>query len=235
MKIKLYDLAARDTRLRFSPYCWRTKMALKHKGLPFETIPWRFTDKEAIAVTGQGRVPVLVDRARWVHESWDIAIFLDATYPDRPPLMGTPAERAAARFVNSWCDLTLHPALRPLLLLEVYKLAAEKDQGYFRETREKLVGVPLEELCADQVPALQAVAKIIAPVESTLSACRFLGGEQANYADYVLFGSLQWARTVSDAVLYPPRSATAQWMARLLDQFDGYAQAAPTARDLVTA
>ena len=85
------------------------------------------------------------------------------------------------------------------------------------------------------MPALQAVAKIVAPVESTLSACRFLGGEQANYADYVLFGSLQWARTVSDAVLYPPRSATAQWMARLLDQFDGYARAAPTARDLVTA
>ena len=41
--IKLYDLAAAEDDRRFSPYCWRTKMALKHKGLEFETVPWRFT------------------------------------------------------------------------------------------------------------------------------------------------------------------------------------------------
>ena len=68
--IKFFDLAARDTRLRFSPYCWRTKMALKHKGLAFETTPWRFTDKEAIANSGQGRVPVLIfDDGKWLNES----------------------------------------------------------------------------------------------------------------------------------------------------------------------
>ena len=41
MTIKLYDLAGEDAALRFSPFCWRTKMALKHKGLPFETEVWR--------------------------------------------------------------------------------------------------------------------------------------------------------------------------------------------------
>ena len=36
-------------------------MALAHKELEVETVPWRFTEKDVIAFSGQGRVPVLVD------------------------------------------------------------------------------------------------------------------------------------------------------------------------------
>ena len=36
-------------------------MALAHKGLAVETIPWRFTDKAALAFSGQERVPVIRD------------------------------------------------------------------------------------------------------------------------------------------------------------------------------
>ena len=57
----LYDLAAADDKRRFSPYCWRIKMALAHKELEVETVPWRFTEKDVIAFSGQRRVPVLVD------------------------------------------------------------------------------------------------------------------------------------------------------------------------------
>jgi glutathione S-transferase len=45
MSMILYDLAGADPDLRFSPFCWRTRFALAHKGLPVETIPWRFTEK----------------------------------------------------------------------------------------------------------------------------------------------------------------------------------------------
>ena len=45
----------------FSPYCWRTKFALAHKGIPVETVPWRFTDKAALAFSGQDKVPALRD------------------------------------------------------------------------------------------------------------------------------------------------------------------------------
>ena len=49
MAIIMHDLAGADPALRFSPYCWRTRMALAHKGLAVETIPWRFTEKAALA------------------------------------------------------------------------------------------------------------------------------------------------------------------------------------------
>ena len=69
MAIKLYDLAGAEADRRFSPYCWRTKMALAHKGLDFETIPWHFTDKSAIAFSGSERVPVIVDDETSVADS----------------------------------------------------------------------------------------------------------------------------------------------------------------------
>ncbi|HZT50556.1 MAG TPA: glutathione S-transferase N-terminal domain-containing protein, partial [Stellaceae bacterium] len=79
--LQLYDLAAAEPDRRFSPYCWRARMALAHKGLEVETIPWRFTEKERLAPTGQGRVPVLVDGERWVWDSWAIAEYLEDRYP----------------------------------------------------------------------------------------------------------------------------------------------------------
>jgi glutathione S-transferase len=233
--IRFFDLAARDPRLRFSPYCWRTKMALKHKGLAFETTPWRFTDKDAIKPTDQGRVPTLIDGSQWLHDSWQIALFLDRTYPDRPALMHSDAERAAARFVNNWCDFILHLAMRSLLLLDVYKNAAEKDQPYFRESREKVVGMTLEQLCSDRAAAVQAYVKTFAPMERTLKDEKFLGGAQPNYADYALFGSLQWANCISGTTFLPDDSAAAAWFERLLDLYDGYARKAPTVRDLAAA
>ena len=88
MTIQMYDLAGADPALRFSPYCWRIRMALAHKELPVRCIPWRFTEKERIAFSGQGLVPVIVDGDKVVHDSWKIAQYLEATYPDRPSLFG---------------------------------------------------------------------------------------------------------------------------------------------------
>src|SRR5438445_154750 len=59
MTLKLYDLAGADLQRRFSPYCWRIRLALAHKGLAVETIPWRFVDKAAIAPSGEGKAPAL--------------------------------------------------------------------------------------------------------------------------------------------------------------------------------
>ena len=55
-------------------------------GWAVETIPWRFTDKEAIVPSGQTKVPVLVDDGEWIADSWTIAIRLERKYPERPSL-----------------------------------------------------------------------------------------------------------------------------------------------------
>jgi glutathione S-transferase len=136
--MKLFDLAGSESDRRFSPYCWRTKLALAHKGLNVETIPWRFTDSHAIAMSGQGRVPVLLDGNKVVSDSWTIAEYLEDTYPDRPSLFGGTQARRVTRFINSWADTILNTGLVRLLLTDIYTHLHEKDRRYFRESREAL-------------------------------------------------------------------------------------------------
>jgi len=50
MGIVLYELAAADPAVRFSPHCWKVRIALAHKGLKTEGLPWRFTEKQVIVV-----------------------------------------------------------------------------------------------------------------------------------------------------------------------------------------
>ena len=77
MSLKLFELVGIDETRPFSPFCWRTRMALAHKGLSAETIPWCFTEKGAIAPHGSEKVPVLLDGDRAVVDSWTIANYLE--------------------------------------------------------------------------------------------------------------------------------------------------------------
>jgi len=54
--ITLYDLVAQDDR-RPSPFCWRVKFALAHKGLDWTTVPVGFTEKDKIAFAGSHSCP----------------------------------------------------------------------------------------------------------------------------------------------------------------------------------
>jgi len=223
----LYDLAGADPARRFSPYCWRTKMALRHKGLDFETVPWRFTEKEVIAFSGQGTVPVFVDGERTVRDSWAIANYLEDTYPDRPSLFGADAARDVTRFVNSWADTVLLGAILRVVLMDIYARIDEKDKGYFRESREKRFGMKLEDFAADAAGSLAALRNTLQPVRTTLGAQPWLGGEAPRYADYIVFGCLQWARCISPVELLAADDPVAQWRGRLLDLYGGFARQSP--------
>jgi glutathione S-transferase len=219
--IELYDLAGAEEDRRFSPFCWRTRLALAHKGLPVRTIPWRFTEKEKIAPTGQGRVPVIVDDGRWIADSWAIALYLEATYPDRPSLFGAAAGKALSRFYNNWADVVLHPALIRLNLLDIWHHVAAQDKEYFRRSREQRFGTSLEAFVADRDQRLQGFRQSLTPLRLTLEAQPFLGGEAPLYADYIVFGAFQWTRCISDYAVLAADDPIAAWRRRMLDLFDG--------------
>ena len=50
MPLKLYELVGTDESRPFSPFCWRTCMALAHKGLSAETIQARPATMRAYAL-----------------------------------------------------------------------------------------------------------------------------------------------------------------------------------------
>jgi glutathione S-transferase len=220
MTVTLYDLAGADANRRFSPYCWRIRLALEHKELPVETIPWRFTDKEVIAFSGQDRVPVLVDAGKALAGSWIIANYLEQKRPDGRSLFGGQAGAALTRFVESWTDAVLLPGMLPLILIDVFAHLHEKDRSYFRSSRERRLGMTLEAACADRANKVIGFRQILAPLRSTLKIHSFLGGEAPNYADYIVFGGFMWARSTSPFKLLEKDDPVALWRDRMLNRFE---------------
>jgi glutathione S-transferase len=181
MARKLYDLAGADPNLRFSPYCWRARLALAHKGMEVETVPWRFTEKDVIAFSGQGLVPVLVDGDATIADSWAIATYLEERYPDRPSLFGGFSGVAPTRFVNAWANTILNPGIVRMIAADIFSVLHEKDKAYFRQTREQRFGMPLEAVQADRESRLPGFRQTLEPLRSALKAQPYLGGEQPTY------------------------------------------------------
>jgi glutathione S-transferase len=225
--MKLYDLAGRDPEHRFSPYCWRSRLALAHKGVAAEIIPWRFTDKPAIAFSGQGKVPVLVDGETIVFDSTRIAEYLEAKFPGAPTLFGGAEARAVTGFIVSWTDTVLLPALVRCYVSDIVRHLHEQDRGYFRETREARFGMTLEATTGDRDTTLPALRQLLSPLRHVLGRQAYLGGMTPLYADYVVFGGFQWARMVSRFEILEEGDPIHGWRERMLDAHDGLARRAP--------
>ena len=227
MTIRLFELAAADTNRRFSPYCWRSRLALAHKALDVDTIPWRFTEKDAIAKSGQGRVPVLFDMDRVVSDSWTIAEYLEDNYSERPSLFGGPQARSLTRFINAWVDSVVNAALIRVLLTDIYAHLHEKDREYFRASREKRFGMSLEQVSADRATSVIRIRESLDPARTVLAKQPYVAGKIPLYADYILFGSFMWARSISSFQLLSHDDPIYAWRERMLDLFDGLGRRAP--------
>jgi glutathione S-transferase len=230
MGITLYDLAGDEAERRFSPFCWRSKMALAHKGLEVETVPWRFTEKDKLPRPNAGRVPVIVDDGHIVHDSTAIADYLEGRYRDRPSLFGDAAARALTRFVQNWTETVLQAGIVGFVVLDILRHAAPEDQDYFRRSREERFGRRLEDVVEDREARLPAFRESLMPLRRTVERQKFLAGDMPAYADYVVFGAFQWARAISEFELLAADDPLAAWRGRMLDAFDGLARKSPAYR-----
>ncbi len=228
--LKLYELAGGDPDLRFSPYCWRVRMALAHKGEEAVTIPWRFSEKSRLpGAPATQAVPVLVDGTRVVAGSTSIAFHLEERYDNGPSLFGGTIGEAHARFIIAWTDTVLIPSMAPVLIPAVLKLLHPGDREYFRSSREARLGRSIGQLESERPEILARFRENLAPLRASLSTQAFLGGAEPSYADYCVFGSFQWARCVGVADLLPAEDTLRRWLEDMLDLFDGLARQARAA------
>jgi glutathione S-transferase len=226
MTIRLLELCGSDPRRVFSPFCWRIRMALAHKGLPFESVPWRFTETGALAFANHDKVPVLVDGDRVVVESFDIARHLDAAHGGASLLHGAPE---AYRFIGAWTDTVLHAGIAGMIVSDIPALLDAPDRAYFIASREKRYGRPLAEVTADREARLPAFRAALLPLRHALRGRDFLGGAAPDYGDFTVFGGFMWARVVSGFELLAADDPVQAWRERMLDLFGGAARAVPAA------
>jgi glutathione S-transferase len=227
MAITMYDLAGTEADRRFSPFCWRARMALAHKRLDVETVPWRFTEKDKLPTPNDGRVPVIIDGDRVVHDSSAIADYLEERYADRPSLFPGAAARGLTKFVQNWTDTVLHVGLIRLVVLDIWKHIGPAEQTYFRQSREPRFGTTLEEVVKDREARLPAFRASLDPLRRTVERQEYVSGAAPAYADYVVFGAFQWARSISDFELVAADDPIYAWRGRMLDLYGGLGRQAP--------
>lgn len=226
--ISLYELRGKADR-RYSMFSWRTRMALRHKGLAFESVPVRLSDKEAIAFSGGRTVPVIKDQDTVVRDSWKIAEYLEERYKEAPSLFGGRIGHGVTQAFNTWTDRALLPAMLPVIAADIHERIDPGDEVYFRQTMEKVLKSTLEESRAKRDAAVLQLGRVLAPLQEALKRQAFMAGAQPAYADYILFSVFQWARVMSPQELLGPEDPLCRWRERMLDLFDGFARNVPTA------
>jgi glutathione S-transferase len=220
-KTRLYELVL-DNGRSSSPYVWRIRYALAHKGISCETVPVGFTE---IPATFGGRfktLPVIEHGDTLMAESWDIAGYLDRAFPDHPALFSSPAELALVRLTDAWLSSEVMRKMFGIYVLDIHDAARPEDRSYFRSTREqRLKGVPLEEYTADRASRLPALRDALNPLRAHLSRFPFLGGAAPNYADYIALSMFLWVASVSTLPMLAHDDALRPWLDRGFDLYGG--------------
>jgi glutathione S-transferase len=227
--MRLFELCGEDKNLSFSPFVWRTKMALAHKALSYENIPCNFIDKAAFAQSGSKTVPVIEDDGKWISDSWDIACYLEDNYKDKPSLFGGDAGRGVSCFLNSWAAPSLIYPMFCVLAPDIPQHLTPKDAEYFRASRERFFGHPIDDLIDQRQTKLEQFKNSISPIRATLKAQEFISGNAPAYGDYIVFGAYQWARQIGSIDLLEGEKRIAPWFEKMLDLYDGLGRNAPLA------
>ncbi|KAL1743843.1 hypothetical protein HDZ31DRAFT_40025 [Schizophyllum fasciatum] len=206
----------------YSVNTWRTRYALKYKGLAFATVWLELPDVEReLRAAGappsgtwpDGRpkytVPTIFDpaTARHVTDAHAIARYLDATYGgDRPALFPRGTAGVQRVFVDALYERVATPAFPTVFEAFFKELFSEPTQVYFRATREKFFGRALEEMWEDKAAIEKAWEGLKAGldwVEATIrengeEAVYLLGNAPVN-ADFAIASLFQWYRRASPA------------------------------------
>ncbi|HEY4374286.1 MAG TPA: glutathione S-transferase family protein [Burkholderiales bacterium] len=218
----LYEIAGRDDR-RPSPFCWRVRMALAHKGLECHFEPTRYTDKEKIAFSGQKLLPILVDFGEVITDSWSIAKYIDENYyQERSLLMG-----GGTRFVSLWTDTQLQPILARCIIKDIYDNLDPADQEYFRASREARYGKSIEEMHLEREANELNLKRVLGMIRELVRTQPFICGKAPAYADYIVFGAFQWARCVSPFKFLDDNDPIYAWRGRMIRQYGSIANSVP--------
>ena len=220
--ITLYDLQL-ESGCTISPFVWATKYALKHKGFEIDIVPNGFTGIEEVTKGFSNRLPVIVDEGHWVKDSWDIAEYLDATYPDRPRLVEGEGHKQLIKFIDQWTWATVIRPWFQCYILDYHDLSHERDRAYVRQSREELFlqGRKLEDVQAGREERLPQVVPLLEPLRALLKDKPWLGGDQPDYGDYRVLACFLWCGSVAKIPPLHDDEPLRDWLDRGFDLYDG--------------
>ncbi|KAI8997347.1 hypothetical protein BDB01DRAFT_770730 [Pilobolus umbonatus] len=195
-QIRLYDLELDIPKQVWSPNTCKTRYALNVKGILYETEWVTFSTLQSIIppITKTGvrpTVPIIVDLAhdnKVIQDSWDIAVYLDKTFPDTPSLFH--GNIGVHQFFHEYVTSTAHVLVFQLCVLDIYSRCSSEVKSSFRQTREKILGMPLEQFAGDPAKTMKTLQKSLVSIKKVLDSHPFITGDKVGWADVSLASSL---------------------------------------------
>ncbi len=218
--IKIYDLQL-ASGCTISPFVWRTKYALKHKGFDLDIVPGGFTGILERTGGKSERVPAIEDNGKLLLDSWLIAEYLDETYPDRPMLFEGPAMKSLLQHTSAWLWKTAIGPWFMAFIKQYHDRALPQDHAYIRETREKMMGCTIEQAIEGREDVLPQVPPQLEPLRQMLRDQPWIGGETPNFADFDLLSTFLWTASVADTPVLPEDDPLRDWIDRGFDLYGG--------------
>ena len=207
--LELYDLCGKNN-LRLSPPCWSVKLCLIHKEINFCTVPVRFSEKEKIAFSGQGLVPILKYKNGFICDSWEIIKWLDQNYNQKKLFMNT-SNKNFSYFLYYWAARQLLPLLFKIIAHEIPNVLDEKDIDYYIKTREKVIKGPITKFKYQVSNSILEFRKSIDPIRKIIEVNGYLGGKKPSLEDYIFFGNFMWVYTCSSCNLLKTNDPVYNW------------------------
>lgn len=215
--IELFEVCGSDPKLVFSPFCWRVRLALAHKGLSTEGRTVAYADKPPIAFSGQTLLPIIRDGDTTLCDSFSIISYLDQQYPQPPLHLGGAASQRAL-LIDRIAHQDLLTGLFRLLVLRFVPLLAQKDGDYFRVKHEALLGITLDEF-ADAAIGQELLDKALQPFEAQLQQTPYLDGDSPGAVDMLIGGFLFWS-WVLNLTPWEKHPGVSAWFQRLVDSYE---------------
>ena len=224
--IRLYDLVV-ESGCTISPFVWRAKYAIAHKGFEIESVPVSFTGIPKILNGQYTRLPVIDDQGVLVSDSIAIADYLDRTYPERPALFASAGERNLTLFFDGWLWRDVIHRMFSCYVLDNVEMAMAEDRDYLRESRERLFfgGRKLAEVVAGREERIPAIRESLQPLRVALAKTPWLGGARPGYVDYCALSCFLWAASINTMPPLERHDPLFDWINRGFDLYGGLGRA----------
>jgi len=230
--IILYDIPSNASTgyKAWSPNTWKARFSLNVKNIPYKTEWVEYPDIAAVSKkagakpTGtkddgspQYTLPMIYDPTTntAVTDSWDIAVYLDKTYPKTTTLFPSGSNALIAAFLDAFGTAVEGP-LFFAIILPSWKCLNEPSAAYFRRTREAKFGKTLEEFAPPGevgektwADAQAGFTQLAGWLDKNTNAYTNTGkgegggqqlplvmGEVLSFADVMVGASLVWAKIV---------------------------------------
>ncbi|TFK95786.1 hypothetical protein BDV98DRAFT_651866 [Pterulicium gracile] len=192
-EIVYYDIASAPPVTCFAPNPWKTRYALKFKGVTYRT-EWTELTKLPKSLHP---LPVIHDLStgKIVGDTFDIALYLDEAYPDGPRLI-QPHSVGAHAALNTHIDAIFTASSE--LCLSGLLFNPDTGGGFRAEFFRRAGKERFEDLIMDDEARVQAMEQFQVALSNLTKIFRsrdegpFLEGAKATYGDLMIGGWLMW-------------------------------------------